>query len=122
MLCQKMNIERHSDILKAARDQIEILNPHTKKRLEKLIIVINKKREQKEVTRRLKIQNKKLLEQVVLLKKRIKKNSMEKAKITKRLSYLKKISNSLSVALGTCPHCGEKILPAISVHRGRPNL
>src|SRR6266536_2368425 len=61
-----------------------------------------KKEEQTEIIRRLKIQNKKLLEQVVLLKKRIKKNSGEKAKLTKRLSYLKKISNSFSVVLGTC--------------------
>ena len=66
--------------------------------------------EQTEVTRRLKIQNKKLLEQVVSLRKRLKKNNAEKAKIRSRLNYFKKIINSLSETFGSCPRCGEKIL------------
>jgi predicted nuclease with TOPRIM domain len=57
-------------------------------------------KEQKEIIRRLKIQNKKLLEQVVSLKGRLKKKNVEQAKVVEKLNDLKKINNSLTETLG----------------------
>lgn len=69
--------------------------------------------EQKEIIRRLKIQNKKLLEQVVSLKERLKKNKAEKMKIAGKLSYLKKINNSLSETLGGYHRRAKENFPVI---------
>jgi len=106
-----MSKEKPLDILNATLAQIRLSDPYMKKRLEKLVATANWSEEQKEIARRLKIQNKKLLEQVLLLKKRLKKNSAEKAKMFGRLKYLKTINKSLSETFGSCPKCGEKILP-----------
>jgi hypothetical protein len=72
-----------------------------------------KQDEQKEIIRRLRIQNKKLQEQVLSLRKRLKKMETGKTRTITRLNRMLKINKSISRALKSCPH-GEKILAAIS--------
>jgi hypothetical protein len=97
--------DKQLNILKAKLDQIKIENPNVRERIRKLIISSHNGSEQKEITRRLRIQNRKLLEQVVSLKEKLKKNHMAKAKVADRLNHLTKINNSLSEALGSCSKC-----------------
>ena len=59
----------------------------------------------KETIRRLRIQNKKLLEQVKLLKEQVKQVNAEKAQMSSGLNYLLKLNNSLAEALGSCASC-----------------
>lgn len=59
----------------------------------------------KETIRRLRIQNKKLLEQVKLLKEQVKHVNAEKAQMSGSLNYLWKLNNSLAEALGSCANC-----------------
>jgi len=65
-----------------------------------------------EIMRRLRIQNKKLLEQVGLLKEQVKLTNTDKHHMAQRLQELIRLSNILSDALGSChlcwgedPHC-----------------
>ena len=58
-----------------------------------------------EVIRRLRIQNKKLLEQVASLKFQSKQMKLDKNEILNRLNDLVKLNNSLSGALGSCSTC-----------------
>jgi hypothetical protein len=53
----------------------------------------------KEVIRRLKIQNKKLIEQVASLRERLKMSKSERNSATAKLNELLKLNHSLSVAL-----------------------
>ncbi|HEV7780155.1 MAG TPA: hypothetical protein VGO58_02760 [Chitinophagaceae bacterium] len=59
----------------------------------------------KEITRCLRIQNKKLLEQVAFLKQRLKTDGADKTEINARLNYLVKLNHDLSEALGSCNKC-----------------
>src|SRR5215213_5341013 len=59
----------------------------------------------KETIRRLRIQNKKLLEQVRILKDQLKKTNEEKQQMSGSLHYLSKLNNSLAEALGSCSNC-----------------
>ena len=61
--------------------------------------------EQKEIIRRLRIQNKKLQEQLVMLRKRLKQRDTEKTKIIEQVLAVKKLNNFLSDALGSCNKC-----------------
>jgi hypothetical protein len=62
-------------------------------------------KEQREIIRRLKIQNKKLLQQVAALKVKAKENSAESAIMLTKVNYMKKLNHSLSDALGSCSNC-----------------
>jgi hypothetical protein len=59
----------------------------------------------KEVIRCLRIQNKKLLEQVESLKNKLKSGHADTTQITNKLSYLTRLNNELSEALGSCDKC-----------------
>lgn len=59
----------------------------------------------KEIIRRLRIQNKKLMEQVASLREQLKQESSLKLQITNDLIFLQKMCNSLSDALGSCHKC-----------------
>jgi hypothetical protein len=65
----------------------------------------NEQNEQKETIRRLRIQNKKLQEQLVMLRKKLKQRDTEKTKIVEQIFATKKLNNSLSDALGSCSKC-----------------
>ena len=60
---------------------------------------------EKETMRRLRIQNKKLLEQQKILKGQLKQANEEKRQMSASLAYLLKLNNSLSEALGSCSNC-----------------
>ena len=62
----------------------------------------------KEIIRRLRIQNKKLLEQVASLKDQLKQMKTGRNEMQSRLHQLVKLNNSLSGALGSCPVCWGK--------------
>jgi len=73
---------------------------HARKEIES-----NEQNERKETIRRLRIQNKKLQEQLVMLRKKLKQRDTEKTKIVEQISGAKKLNNSLSDALGSCNKC-----------------
>lgn len=60
---------------------------------------------EKETMRRLRIQNKKLLEQLKILKDQFKQANKDKQQMSDSLTYLLKLNNSLSEALGSCNNC-----------------
>lgn len=75
----------------------------------------------KEVIRRLRIQNKKLLQRVELLKEKIRDNKSDKKQVMKRLNYLVKLNANLAQALGSCSSCwGEDPGCAICSGEGYP--
>jgi len=97
------------DPLQAMLNQIRIDNPSLRELIEQRIREQQKKGTQKEISneiiRRLRIQNKKLLEQVASLKEQLKRGSTDKNQIMNKLNYLVKLNNSLSEALGSCNNC-----------------
>jgi hypothetical protein len=58
-----------------------------------------------EIIRRLKIQNKKLQEQVTSLREQLKKKNRDINKVLARMNTSEKRTNSLALALGSCDHC-----------------
>ncbi|HLK27325.1 MAG TPA: hypothetical protein VKT28_02000 [Puia sp.] len=58
-----------------------------------------------EIARRLKIQNKKLLEQLQFLKTEVKKYKADKNELTVKFNQLAKLNRSLSDAVGSCHQC-----------------
>jgi len=85
--------------------QFKIDDPNIKKLFEQLNIKTNKSDEQKEIIRRLRIQNKKQIEQVGLLKERLRTLKEEKIKMLNSYTHIKKLNSSLSEALGSCHEC-----------------
>ena len=101
----KMNNRNQLNGLKGILNGIKIDDFNLRRLAEKQIEIDNNKKEQKEIIRRLRIQNKKLLEQLAGLKKKLKENSLEKVQIINNVNDVKKLNNSLSAALGSCSHC-----------------
>lgn len=58
-----------------------------------------------EIMRRFRIQNKKLLEQVSLLKEKLKLASEDRQNTRKEMETLVKINQDMAAALGSCPEC-----------------
>jgi|SRR5579871_1373796 len=58
-----------------------------------------------EIGRRLKIQNKKLLEQLQFLREEVKKSKTDKNELMTRFNLITKLNRSLSDALGSCHQC-----------------
>src|SRR5689334_17612194 len=100
-----MTIERKLEILYTILTQIQSKDPNIEGHVAKLINNGNEKTEQKEIIRRLKIQNKKLLEQMILSRKKLREANARREKSKDRLNYLIKVNDSLSKALGSCPNC-----------------
>jgi hypothetical protein len=61
--------------------------------------------EQKEIIRRLRIQNKKLQEQVSALRIKVKQQSAEKTEALNKASQVNDLNDRLSQALGSCHRC-----------------
>lgn len=110
-----MNNQRQLNFLEPVLNGIKIhdfcVARPTKKEVEKKTRKKDQK-EQGEIIRRLKIQNKKLLQQVAALKLKAKQDHIETTIIASKASYMKKLNHSLSEALGSCsicwgedPHC-----------------
>jgi hypothetical protein len=104
-----MGNEERLNILNSILSQVKIKDPNIRIQIENLIKIGYRKVEQteanKEIVRRLRIQNKKLLEQVALSKEKLREGLTERAQLAGKLNYLIKVNNSLSGALGSCPEC-----------------
>jgi len=104
-----MDNENQFDLLQAMLNQIKVDDPSIKQLIEQQFRDSHKKGKQKELSkeiiRRLRIQNKKLLEQVASLKEQIKHNRADRNQIMSKLNYLIKLNTSLAGALGGCYSC-----------------
>ena len=115
-----MDNEYQIDLLQSLLKQIKFDPPGLMRLIEQQIN--DKKGQQseisKELIRRLRIQNKKLLEQVALLREQIKNGKANRDQMMIRLDYLVKLNTSLAHALGSCSNCwGEN--PECSVCSGK---
>jgi hypothetical protein len=111
--------------LQAMLSQVRLDDPNVKLFIEERINNKRKNGSQKEISgeiiRRLRIQNKKLMEQVASLKARIKQSGMDQEQISIRLSELLKLNKSLSDGLGSCTICwGEDAVCDNCSGRGSP--
>lgn len=61
--------------------------------------------EQKEIIRRLRIQNKKLLEQLTAERTKLKQRNTEKTEALNKVSQIEQLNYHLSQALGSCDSC-----------------
>jgi hypothetical protein len=59
----------------------------------------------KEIVRRLRIQNKKLIQQVAALKEKLKSSKEERQRLISSMAKTKKLNHSLAEALGSCHTC-----------------
>src|SRR6476620_11177472 len=120
-----MDKESQLHLLRSLLNQIKIDDPHLRQVLEKQLGEYQPERTRqentKEIIRRLRIQNKKLLEQVANLKNQVKQDNEQSSNLRSGFRYLSKLSNDLSDALGSCQlcwgedpdcaHCGGNGLP-----------
>jgi hypothetical protein len=100
--------ENQLDLLQVMLKQIRDDDPGIKEFIEKQIRSYKKGEQSKiskEIIRRLRIQNKKLMEQVTLLREQLKLNTNDKNHIMNKLKHLVKLNNSLAEALGSCHSC-----------------
>lgn len=74
-------------------------------RLENYTSGIRQEENNKEVIRRLKIQNKKLMEQIISLKDQLKQTKKNRNQVLNRLNDMRKLNKALSDALGSCNIC-----------------
>jgi hypothetical protein len=108
---ETVNVDNENKIavLQAMLSQIKFDDPRFRLFIEEEIKRNNKRQKPKgstrEVVRRLKIQNKKLLEQVAFLKEQLKQIKSIKAQTLAQLGQVTKLNNSLSDALGSCQTC-----------------
>ena len=105
----KMDKENQLHLLRALLNQIKIDDPYLRQLLEQQMggFQPRKTRQEntKEIIRCLRIQNKKLLEQVANLKNQLKEEKVDREELRSNLNYLSKLNNSLSEALGSCNLC-----------------
>ena len=85
--------------------QMKIHDPKIRRMVEQLNGKTYKTQEQKEIVRRLRIQNKKLIQQVSALKEKLKSGKEERQKLINSMAKTKKLNHSLAEALGSCHLC-----------------
>ena len=104
-----MDNENQFDFLQAILKQTKFDDPAIKYLIEKKFKNSYKKGEQKEISneiiRRLRIQNKKLLEQVASLREQLKNSRIDRSQAMEKQNYLMKLNTSLADALGSCNSC-----------------
>ncbi|MEO6613372.1 MAG: hypothetical protein ABIT05_14890 [Chitinophagaceae bacterium] len=120
-----MDKENQFELLQVMLKQIKKDDPGIKEFIEQQISNSDKKVKQKEISkeiiRRLRIQNKKLMEQVTLLRDQLKHNSSDKNQVMHKLKDLMKLNNSLAEALGSCNSCwGEDTECTVCLGHGSP--
>lgn len=93
-----MERQKQLDYIRSILDQNEIDKGEIKKAVEQLVENFYQKtgeeKVSKEVMRGLRIQNKKLLEQVTILKEEIKKTKLNKTRVLNQINELLKLINS----------------------------
>ena len=96
-------------ILQEMLNHIKSENPRFRSIMRREIALAHQKskenQEKKEIIRRLRIQNNKLLRQLLILKDHIEQSKTEKNEIQTQLKQLTRFNNSLSAALGACNKC-----------------
>ena len=113
-----MNKRNQLNALQELLSQLKIHDPGIRKLIEQLSNKSYKGDEQKEIIRRLRIQNKKLIQQVALLKERLLTAKEDRLKVLNNVSHIKKLNASLAEALGSCSICwGED--PACTSCKGK---
>jgi len=103
-----MENDNQFELLRGMLSQVKIDDPLIRQMVEQNSSNNGQKKQAdagKETTRRLRIQNKKLLEQVKILKDQLKQANEEKHQMGASLNYLWKLNNSLAEALGSCSNC-----------------
>jgi hypothetical protein len=109
MILVKMDKEIKSNLLQVMLNQIKIDDPRLKKLIDRKLTADPKQENEqqivKEIIRRLRIQNKKLLEQVVALRAQVKNSKKDKSHLLGKMERLVKLSNSLADAVGSCKQC-----------------
>lgn len=104
-----MDKENQFDLLQVMLKQMKKNDPGIKEFIEEQLLNSDKKGKQKEISkeviRRLRIQNKKLMEQVGLLREQLKLTTTDKNQVMTKLKQLVKLNNSLAEALGSCNSC-----------------
>lgn len=109
MIPVRMAKQNQFDLLMAILKQVKVDEPGIIQLIEQQVSDSKKagkpKEVLREVTRRLRIQNKKLLEQVASLREQLKQNKSDRNQILGKLAYLMKLNNALAEALGSCNNC-----------------
>ena len=105
----KPNKENPIIVLQAMLNEIKTIDSKSrlsiKKELNKYNSEVKQKEINKEIIRRLKIQNKKLMEQIVSLKDQLRQIKINRNQVLTRLGDFRKLNKSLAEALGSCDIC-----------------
>jgi hypothetical protein len=106
---QQMENDNPFELLRTMLGKVKMDDPLIRQMIEQKMSSNRQQSKQaeagKETIRRLRIQNKKLLEQVKIMKDQVKQSIEEKQQMSGSLNYLWKLNNALSEALGSCRHC-----------------
>jgi hypothetical protein len=109
MKVDKADIENQIVILQAMLNQVRFNNPKFKlfsqHQAGTTRIKGNPDEINKEIIRRLRIQNKQLLDSISVIKSQLKQIKINMYEAKKQLSDLQKMNNSLSLSLGSCNIC-----------------
>jgi len=96
-------------ILRAMLGEIKTIDSKSRLFIKKELNKYNSEAKQKEINRetirRLKIQNKKLMEQIVSLKDQLRQTKINRNQVLTRLGDFRKLNKSLAEALGSCDIC-----------------
>jgi hypothetical protein len=95
------------DPLQMLLNQLNTTDPQTRQILENYLKDNPSRSEptKDEILRRFRIQNKKLQEQLLILKEQLKKSKEEEQKLISYLDHFLKLNTALSAALGSCENC-----------------
>ena len=109
MKVEKADIKNQIVILQAMLNQVRFNNPKFKLFIQHQTginqIKGNTGEINVEITRRLRIQNKKLVTNITFIKEQLKKYRTNNYEIKKQLNELQKFNNSISRGLGSCQKC-----------------
>jgi hypothetical protein len=112
MKSKSAEAENQIAILQTMLSQIKFDDPKFKSLIENEFTDKHNRKNQvsKEIIRRLRIQNKKLLEQVAALRAKLTRSDFGKKDMEQRLGEVTRLNDSIAAALGSCPECWGKNL------------
>jgi hypothetical protein len=127
MAAEKINTNQHKaqlNLLQQLLDQAKVEDPAIREYLQKTSGMREMPKEfsdHKEELRRLRIQNKKLSQQLESLKEELQEKRIGKPEMMYNVDFLLKLGNALSQALGSCSNCwGNNIECSICQGAGKP--
>ena len=105
----KKDKEKVLELIKMLLSQVKVEHPRLKqvikRELGNYIKEGDQKEVDKEVIRRLRIQNNKLVQQLVLMKDQLKQTKVNRNQLISLMSDLRKLNKSIADALGSCHSC-----------------